>query len=111
MALQWSSDRGPARRRVPGGKGRDDDRPAPLPGGGWQDAVTAIISRGWMSPLAPVNATLAMMQARYGDLSLQGLIPGLVADPADGWLPATTLLADRDKAPDPDKAPDRETAP
>jgi hypothetical protein len=54
--------------------------------------VTAIISRGGVSPLAPVNATLSMMRARYGDVSLQGLIPGLVADPADGWRSAETLL-------------------
>lgn len=55
--------------------------------------MTATISRGGLSPLAPVNATLAMMRARYGDVSLQGLVPGLVADPADGWVSAGSLLA------------------
>lgn len=54
--------------------------------------MTATISRGGVSPLAPVNATLALMHARYGDVSLQGLVRGLVADPADGWLSAEALL-------------------
>lgn len=41
--------------------------------------MTAIISRRAVSPLGPVNATLAVMRARHGQGSLQGLVPGLVA--------------------------------
>ncbi|GAA0716616.1 hypothetical protein Drose_36625 [Dactylosporangium roseum] len=53
--------------------------------------MTALISRGSAEPLAPVVATLAALQHRHGKDSLQGLVPGLVAGPAQGWHSAGEL--------------------
>jgi ferric iron reductase protein FhuF len=63
---------------------------------GWRHTVTATMSRAAVEPLVPITATLALLRARHGKDSLQGLVPGLVAStPAAGWLSAAELLSDK----------------
>ena len=59
---------------------------------GRRRTVTAIMGRAAVEPLLPVTATLALLRARHGKDSLQGLVPGLVAPPGAYWISAAELL-------------------
>ena len=43
-------------------------------------------------PLAPVRATLRAMAEQPGQPPVNGLVPGLLVDDTEGWVPATALV-------------------